>query len=143
VEKNLDSKNEKSFINKIILYAKAIGTDPVTAFNRILTKQKIRRLDSGAIIVERMDFKESQAERKTRGATKDMRLDHTIPLQLGGSNSAKNLKLVSEEEWKRYTVIENALGVKLRNGSIDKDEAQKLIKDFKSGKITGEDILKL
>ena len=76
------------------------------------------------------------------GATKDMILDHTIPLELGGDNSKKNLKLVPIEIWEKYTIIENYLGDKLRAGEISKKEAQKLIKDYKDGKITEKDIMK-
>jgi len=138
----LESKDEKTFIQKVVLYAKAIGTDPLTAIDRILTGQIIRRIDSGAIIIERIPFEESQAIRSSRGATKEMILDHTIPLELGGSNKESNLKLVSVEEWERYTIVENYLGDKLREGLINKKEAQRLIKDFKEGKIKEEDIIK-
>ncbi|MHA1401993.1 MAG: hypothetical protein ACTSQE_16720, partial [Candidatus Heimdallarchaeaceae archaeon] len=43
--------SDTNLIHTIALYAKAIGTDPLTAFNRIFTGQKIRRIDSGTIIV--------------------------------------------------------------------------------------------
>ena len=78
-----------------------------------------------------MSFKDSTAVRRARGATDTMRLDHTIPLQLGGSNSEKNLKLVSEEEWKTYTKKENELGRKIRAGKITKKEAQSEIRQYK------------
>lgn len=124
-------KNEGGFIGNLVTYARAIGTDPLTAFNRIFTGQKIRRLDNGAIIVERMSFEDSSAVRRARGADKSVRLDHTIPLQLGGSNSEDNLKLVSKKEWEAYTVKENELGRKIRKGEINKKQAQKEIKNFK------------
>jgi hypothetical protein len=137
-----NSTNEKSLLENLVLYSKAIGTDPFTAFNRIFTGQRIRRLDNGAIIVERMPFVESQAVRAERGATNEVILDHTIPLQLGGSNSEKNLKLVPKADWQRYTPIENYLGELLRNGKITKKEAQDLIIRFKNGEITESDIIK-
>lgn len=136
-----NSTNEKGLLDNLFLYAKAIGTDPVTAFNRIFTGQKIRRIDSGAIIVERMPFVESQAIRSERGATNEVILDHTIPLQLGGSNSENNLKLVPKADWQRYTPIENYLGELLRNDKISKKEAQDLIIKFKNGEITEFDII--
>ena len=135
--------SDTNIIHTISLYAKAIGTDPVTAFNRIFTGQKIRRIDSKTIIVERMPFAESQAVREERGVVGDMRLDHTIPLVLGGSNSEDNLKLVSYDEWKSYTPVENKLGKLLRDGEITKQKAQQLIKDFKEGKITANEIYNL
>jgi len=135
--------SETNIISQVVLYAKAIGTDPVTAFNRIFTGQKIRRIDSKTIIVERMPFGGSQAVREERGVVGDMILDHTLPLQLGGSNNEDNLQLVSYDEWKSYTPVENKLGKLLRDGEITKQKAQQLIKDFKNGKITANEILNL
>ena len=103
--------------------------------------EKIRKIENGAIIVERIPFEESEAIKKERGATKELILDHTIPLQLGGSNSEKNLKLVALEEWEQYTTVENYLGDKLRAGLINKKTAQDLIKRFKLGELTEEDII--
>lgn len=125
--------SNKSLIDGVTLYANAIGTDPETAFNRIFTGQTIRRVDNGTIIVERMSVGASQAEKRKRNAANpQVKLDHTVPLELGGSNDASNLKVVTNAEWKSYTPVENALGKALRAGKISKSEAQKLIKDFKS-----------
>lgn len=129
-----------SLISTIFTYAKAIGTDPVTAFDRIFSGQKIRRTDSGAIIVERMSLADSAGVKKSRGATTEMRLDHTIPLELGGSNSEENLKLVSVDEWKSYSPIENYLGGLLRKRKINKATAQDLIGQFKSGQLTADQV---
>lgn len=135
-----DTTTQQSFISKMKLYADAIGTDPVTAFNRIFTGQKIRRIDGGAIIVERLPFKDSQQIRADWGATEEMRLDHTIPLQLGGSNDEGNLKLVPIEDWERYTAVENMLGKALREERIGSKKAQELIADYKSGKLTSQQV---
>jgi len=149
-EETFDSADESSFIDKVVETAKALGTDPITASIFLFEGEKIKRVDNGAIIVERMPVEESQALKKERGATDDLILDHTIPLQLGGSNRERdkliflksNLKLVSKELWESYTPVENYLGDKLRAGMITKKEAQKLIKDFKDGKISKEDVMK-
>lgn len=136
--------SNEDFISQVVIYATALGSDPETAFNRIFTGQRIRRVDNGAIIVERMPLKDSQEVKEERGGNNpQMKLDHTIPLQLGGSNDKDNLKLVTTSEWSSYTKIENHLGGLLRDGKISKDEAQKLIVDFKNGKIGAERILKM
>jgi hypothetical protein len=132
--------SENSVIKSVITYAEAIGTNPVTAFNRIFTGQKIRRVDNGAIIVERMPLEKSEKVKSDRGATENMRLDHTIPLQLGGSNSKNNLKLVDTSVWSSYTPVENYLGKKLRDNKVSKKEAQNLILRFKNNEISFEDI---
>ena len=138
------SENEKikesSVIDEIVLYAKAIGTDPMTAFNRIFTGQKIRRIDAGTIIVERLPTKESQSIRGERGATDELELDHIIPLQLGGSNNEDNLQLVPVEQHAIYTRVGNTLGRMLRSGTITKKRALELFEDFRSGKTTEEEI---
>lgn len=144
-EENVDSfksPDEETFINKVILYATAIGTDPVTAFALLFQGEEIRKIENGTIIVQRMPLKESQEIKSKAGVGKGFILDHTIPLELGGSNNKNNLKLVPEEDWASYTEIENYLGSKLRAGLIDKKTAQMLIKDFKNGKIKREDIIK-
>jgi hypothetical protein len=93
------------------------------------------------IVVERMPMSESQRIKEEQGGKNpDMKLDHTIPLQLGGSNDQDNLKLVPTDEWATYTPVENAIGLAVRNGKVSKTEAQTLIKDFKDGKITSEDV---
>lgn len=135
-----ESDSEASFIEKVGAYAEAIGADPVTAFTYIFQGQAIRRTDNGQIIVRRMSYEASQEVRKERGATQDLILDHTIPLQLGGTNVEGNLKLVPRDEWERYTPVENFLGISLRNGDIGGDTAQKLIRDFKEGRITEQDV---
>lgn len=133
----------ESFINAVQVYAKALGTDPETAFNRIFTGQKITKVSNGTVMVERMPLKDSQEVKKKAGANNpQMKLDHTIPLQLGGSNDSSNLKLVTTSTWKNYTPVENALGKALKSGKISKDKAQRLIKDFKNGKLSKEQVLK-
>lgn len=139
-----EGKNIKNgdFISMVKTYAEALGTDPETAFNRIFSGQTIRRVDNGAIIVERMSVKDSTAVKKKGGGNNPtMKLDHTIPLQLGGSNDESNLKLVPTSAWASYTPVENHLGEMLRKGEISKTEAQKLIVDFKNGKVKKEVIL--
>lgn len=134
----------EDFIKMIKVYAEAMKTDPETAFNRIFTGQTIRRVDNGAIIVERMDLSESQAiKEKGRADNPKMKLDHTIPLQLGGSNDESNLKIVTTSVWQSYTPVENHLGKLLKAGKITEKEAKNLITEFKLGNIKKEKIMAL
>jgi len=137
-----EAQTEKGVINTVFMYAKAIGVDPVTAFNRIFTGQKIRYVANGTVVVERMPLVKSQAVKEERGGNNiDMKLDHTLPLELGGSNSESNLQLVPTEVWKSYTPVENAIGKALRIGKINKKTAQNLITSFKKGDVTKEYVL--
>jgi len=138
---NGEPQTTTGLISTVVTYAKALGTDPVTAFNRIFTGQRIRYVTNGAIVVERMSLEESQNIKEQRGGkNSDFKLDHLVPLQLGGSNDEDNLVLVPTDTWGNYTPVENYLGKKLRDGTIDKDEAQELIIKLKSGELTAQDI---
>lgn len=121
-----------SFIQQVLTYANAIGTDPETAFNRIFTGQEIRKVTNGTVIVQRMSLAQSQALKKAgKGNNPQMKLDHTIPLEIGGSNDISNLKLVTTSRWSSYTKVENTLGSALSKGKISKSEAQRIIVKFK------------
>jgi len=133
--------DDDSLIKTVFTYAHAIGVDPVVAFDRIFSGQKIRRVDNGAIIVERMSMEESQAIKKKEGKdNKDYKLDHTISLQLGGPDTEDNLKIVPTDVWETYTPVENYLGKLLRNDKINKKEAQRVIVEFKNGQIRADEI---
>lgn len=136
---NLSNKN---MIDAVALYAQAIGTDPETAFNRIFSGQQIKRVDNGTVIVQRMSLGASTAVKKAgHGNNPTMKLDHTIPLQLGGSNDTSNLKLVPTAKWKSYTPVEDTLGRALSAGKISKNDAQSLIQSFKNGHTKASDII--
>lgn len=125
-------EDQKGFFSSLALYAKAIGTDPVTAFNRIFTGQRITKLVNGTIIVERMPLEASQKIKKAQGGDNpDWKLEHIVSLELGGSNAASNLVLVPTSVWEQFTKADNELGQQLRDGLITKEEAQKKIREIK------------
>jgi len=131
-----------NLVDAISIYANALGTDPETAFNRIFTGQQITRVTNGTVVVKRMSLAASTAVKKAgKGNNPSMKLDHTVPLELGGSNDTSNLKLVTTSEWKSYTPVENALGKALIAGKISKNEAQSLITRFKNKQVTAKSIL--
>jgi len=132
----------KDFISAVQVYAQAFGVDPETAFSRIFTGQTIRKVENGAVIVERMSVGDSQdVKEKANADNPQMKLDHTIPLQLGGGNDSSNLKVVTTSQHRSYTQVENALGRALKAGKISKSEAQDIIVKFKNGELKREDLL--
>lgn len=138
-----EEREERGIINTVATYAKAVGTDPKTAFERIYEGETIRRTDNGAIIVYRMPYEESREIRAERGAyatSTELELDHKMPLQLGGSNSEENLELVEIDTHSEYTKIGNYLGKKLRNYKLTKYQVQNLMKLFRDGKIGEADV---
>ena len=130
-----------SIIHAVMVYASAIVTDPATAFADIFKGQVIRKVENGTVIVRRMTLQESSAVKEAGGGNNpSMKLDHTIPLELGGTNEQNNLNLVPTATWASYTPVENYLGEAIRAGTIDTATAQKLIVNFKTGIMTFDDV---
>ncbi len=131
--------SSQSVIGTIVTYARAIGTDPVTAFKDIFSGQHIKDVRNGTIIVQRMSLAESQTARekdaKNQGlpSPKGMNLDHIVSLEFGGDNSEDNLQLIPEAQWKANTPVENFLAKELNAGRMNKDEARELSIRFKAG----------
>lgn len=136
--------DRKTLVDKLVLGAKAAGTDPVTFFNRLLAGETIDKIRGNAIIYDRMSSAESEfIKRAGKGANKGWKLDHTIPLELGGSNDVSNLKLITTSEHASNSPVENKLGRLLEDGKIDRKEAWRLIKEYKDKKITADKILSM
>lgn len=144
----------RSLISTVVTYAQAIGTDPLTAFNRIFTDQTIRRVDNpgllngGAVIVDRMPESASEAVRQqdqtlqslSDDQMKGLQLDHQLALELGGSNDESNLTLItSEQNETQNPLVENYLSTQLKQGTITENEAQMLVIRYKVG--LGEKLL--
>lgn len=126
--------SKSGVIDTIVTYAKALGTDPITAFDRIFTGQRIKEVDNGTIIVDRMSFDDSQAMKKSRGGNNPtMKLDHIVPLEAGGDNSADNLQLIPTAQWSQNTPVENFLAKQLTAGNITGKQAREYAIRFKAG----------
>jgi hypothetical protein len=143
--KNVDPDD---VIAKVVAWAKAIGTDPSDAFDKLdkLAKgEYIARQENGELIVLRRDKWDpgwsEKVRKKLGGGGKTVKLDHTIPLELGGTNAEDNLRLVTTEEWQRYSPMENYLAGALHDGKISGKQAKDLIKNFKNGWIGEQDIV--
>lgn len=139
---------QASIIHSVVLFARALGVDPQTAFKAMFTKETIESVKGNNVYLTRIDYtgkkgSESIAQRKASEMgvdRKTMKLDHTIPLELNGDNSERNLKLITTEEWAANTPVENYLGKKLRAKDITKSQAQEAIMRFKNKEITAEQV---
>ena len=134
--------SNKGIIHDVVTYAQAVGTDPLTAFNRIFTGQKILRIDNGTVIVQRMSLQSSESIKSKLGATSSMILDHIIPLEIGGSNGEDNLQLQTADDAAKKDIIENYLGEQLRAGKVSKNQAQSEMMRFVKGQLSQSDIIK-
>ena len=89
-----------------------------------------------------MPVTESEKIKAKAGARNpQMKLDHVVPVALGGGNQEDNLKIITTSEWKSYTPVELALIKALKTGKINKKVAQNLIIDFKAKKLTKQQVL--
>jgi hypothetical protein len=118
-----EPQTQKGFFGTIATYAQALSVDPLTAFERIFTGQKILRLDNGTIVVERNTKKETDIK-KQLGGTTEVILDHIKSFELGGDNSSKNMWLIPKDQSLEDDKVENYLGNALRKGLITGREAQ-------------------
>jgi DNA polymerase III sliding clamp (beta) subunit (PCNA family) len=124
-------------------YFRGFVADPWSALETLFTGEELKDVRGDAVIMERMGVDASSAVKRSGGASATDKLDHTVPLELGGDNSKSNLKIVTDAEWQSYTPVENHLGNLLNSGKIKEKQAQQLIKDFKMGIITAESILRI
>jgi GGDEF domain-containing protein len=129
-------ESETGFLHHLSVVAEALGTDPMDVFKKWYEGETIRKMKNGVIIVERMPRDASEAIKRKRGAGKEMILDHTTSLELGGGNTEDNVKVVPKDVWESYTPVENALGKALEQKKISGLEAQRMVRDFKDGTIS-------
>jgi hypothetical protein len=116
-------ESEKSMIDIAKLYVEATFTDPLTAVKTLFTKEQLRKIEGGTVIMERI----------VQGIDPDSRVDHIVPLSLGGDNSDDNLKRVSVETHAANTPVETYLWNLLKEDKISERKARNLILDFKNG----------
>jgi len=72
----------------------------------------------------------------------EWKLEHIVPVKAGGDTSDKNLMLVNNELHDFFTPIDIAVGNAVKNRTITRQEATKLMRDFKVNKtITAEELI--
>jgi len=121
----------------------AFLTDPGTALQTLFSEEQLKKVENGTIILRRMRVEESAGVREKGGAGDTDRLDHFVPIELGGDNSSGNLWIVTDAEWKSFTPVENHLGKLLKAGKISESDARALIVALKKGWANREEILAL
>ena len=161
----------ESLLKEVLDYGYAMGTNPIQSFKAIFQGQHIEGVtgggnpwtalffgslsSDGTVIVRRMPHKGpgGSAEVKARfmkeqGITdaSTVKLEHKLPLTLGGNNTLENLELVTTEVHNATTWMEVYLGKALKAELLGRTEAQELImryKGYTGEKITREEIMKI
>ena len=145
IEGAKDATTEAGLIKNITNYGKAFGMDPASAFQAMFTGEKLRDVRNGTVIFDRIiGAEESTAIKKERGygsVLDEVKLDHIVPLQLGGDNSDENLAVIPNAKWEENTPVENHLGESLISGKIDEETAREAIIKFKNGELTAQQVL--
>ncbi len=129
--------DKQSFVTHIATIAKAVGLHPIQFFDNVFQKAgdwKVTGVENGQVIVARFPESESQAIKiKANKNTPDFKLDHTVPLEIGGANNTNNLQLLTTDQWSQNTPVEDYLGKALNNGTITGTQAREYAIRFKAG----------
>jgi hypothetical protein len=135
---------EENIISLVQRTAVSMKADPVTTFRAIFSDEKINLTDGQRVALARIPLTESEEIKKELAGKgidlAEYKLDHTVPLAFGGTNSMNNLKLISNEDHERNTPIEMFLMSAVENNKVSAFNARRLIKRFKENKITEEEV---
>ena len=128
--------DERGLIDDVFMLAKKTA-NPVDSIMAWVNGEKIYTIEDGIVKVVRMPLAESEQIKKDYKKDNNMwKLDHKVPLQMGGLNNKENLHIVSTDVWATYTPIENQLTAMIKDGYISRAKAARLMKDLKSLKMT-------
>jgi len=114
------SSDSPTGLKRVSLYGKSVVTDPKQTINAVLEGNPIRKVEGGAVILER---------KNSLGAidqgNKATEVDHKIALTLGGTNTKDNLQILTKDENRVKGAFETYLYKEMKAGRITKEEAQK------------------
>ena len=113
-------------VGKVALYGTSLVTDPKQTIKAILDGNPIRKVDGGAVILERKN-----ALGTLDAGDKTTQIDHIIPLSHGGTNDKENLQQLSNEEHKIKTEFNNYWLKEFEAGRISKKELQEKDKNWR------------
>jgi len=112
----------KTLVDKIYLATMGIGVDPENTIKAIFTEERMRKISGNAMILERKEYLNT--------AKNGLVVDHIIPLALGGDNSDKNLRWITNDANQAKATLETKLAKELKNGTITKEAARVQITDW-------------
>ena len=117
-------------LNYVTAYSDAMDQDPEKVFNAIFSGQYILEVDDETAKIIAMPEDEKTPEDEIR-----IRLDLTIPEELGGKIERDNMSLVSTGKFARYSFIEKLLIKAVEDKKLTQEEAVSELRDFKDGTV--------
>lgn len=133
--------DQESFLDTVVRGAKAFGVDPKTAFKAMFTDESIQLVNSTRVGLKRMALEDSEAFKEKFGSKdKDYKLEHIVPIAIGGTNSKSNLQIVTTETWKEFTKADLLIINAVDNKLLSPSEGRGLIKRYKNGEITFDEL---
>ncbi len=109
----------QGIIQTVGIYGKSLITDPGQTIKAVLAGNPIRKVEGGAVILERKQGLSALDKGNT-----STQVDHKIALTLGGTNDDSNLQTLTNAENKVKGQVETYLYNEMKAGRITKKEAQ-------------------
>lgn len=108
-------------------YGKSVITDPLKTIKAVLGGNPIRKVEGGAVILERQEGLGS-----LDAGNKATQIDHIVPLGLGGTNDKSNLEPLTNEEHAVKSKFDTYLIKEAKAGRISNKKAIELEKDWRN-----------
>lgn len=122
---------------------KAFGVDPLIALKAFFSSEKINIVTDNRVGLQRLDKEVTEEYKKKYGAIgPDYRLEHIVPRAIGGSNklSSGNYLINKKDQWEEFTKADVLVINAVEADKISPSLARKLIKQFKDGDISFEQL---
>lgn len=132
VDKNIP---DKDVLDYVAVYADAMNQNPEKVFSSIFSGQMVIQDEEGIVKIIAMPEDEKTPEDMTR-----VRVDLTVPEELGGKIERDNMKIVAVGKYNRYSSIEKILIAAVTDNKVSQSEAARLIKLYKDGEVTEKEI---
>lgn len=114
------------FVKYLKDYGQALKLEPAKTLSAIFGPERLRKIENDAVILERQIDLGAIDLGDKRSA-----VDHIVPLAMGGTNSWKNLQILSNEEKSKKDRVEKYLISRLQKGMIKRREAQHRILNWR------------
>jgi hypothetical protein len=128
----------KDILDHISLYSEALNQDPEKVFSTMFAGQYVLLEDevtSKVIMIP--------ADNKVPEDAKRLKVDMTVPEELGGTFARNNIELISTGRFNSFSGVETFMIAAVENKKVTKQRAADLLKLYKAGEITEKELTEL